>query len=49
MVEEFLVPPVINWVATFLWAASGGIVAIRKRFDVVGVFVLALLSQRAEA
>jgi uncharacterized membrane protein YeiH len=44
MVEEFLVPPVINWVATFLWAASGGIVAIRKRFDVVGVFVLALLS-----
>ena len=44
MLNEFLVPPVINWVATFLWAASGGIVAIRKRFDVVGVFVLALLS-----
>ena len=33
----------INWVATFLWAASGGIVAIRKRFDVVGVFVVAVL------
>jgi len=44
MAGEFLVPPVINWVATFLWATSGGIVAIRKRLDVVGVFVLALLS-----
>jgi uncharacterized membrane protein YeiH len=44
MVEEFLVPPVINWVATFLWAISGGIIAIRRRFDIVGVFVLALLS-----
>jgi len=44
MTEVFLVPPVINWFATFLWAVSGGIIAVRRKFDVVGVFVIALLS-----
>lgn len=36
--------PLLDYVATFSWAASGAVVAIRKRFDIVGVFVVALLS-----
>jgi uncharacterized membrane protein YeiH len=41
---DFRVPVLFDYVATFAWAASGAVVAIRKRFDIVGVFVVALLS-----
>lgn len=41
---DFRVPVLFDYVATFSWAASGAVVAIRKRFDLVGVFVVALLS-----
>jgi len=42
--SEFQVPVLFNYVATFTWAVSGAIVAIRRRFDIVGVFVVALLA-----
>lgn len=40
----FQVPIAFDYVATFTWAVSGAIVAIRRRFDIVGVFIVALLS-----
>src|SRR5687767_11247685 len=40
----FQVPVAFDYVATFTWAVSGAIVAIRRRFDIVGVFIVALLS-----
>ena len=40
----FRVPVLFEYVATFAWAVSGAVVAIRKRFDITGVFVIALLS-----
>ena len=42
--SDFQVPILFDYVATFTWAVSGAIVAIQRRFDVVGVFVIALLS-----
>ena len=39
-----MVPWIINWVGTFLWAISGGFAAIHKKCDVMGVFVIALVS-----
>jgi uncharacterized membrane protein YeiH len=41
---SFEIPPTLDYVATFTWAASGALVGIRKHFDVTGVFVIALLS-----
>ena len=41
---SFQVPVAFDYVATFTWAVSGAIVAIRRRFDIVGVFVVALLA-----
>lgn len=41
---DFRVPLLFDYAATFAWAASGAVVAIRKRFDVVGIFIVALLS-----
>ncbi len=41
---DFQVPILFDYVATFTWAVSGAIVAIRRRYDIVGVFVVALLS-----
>lgn len=41
---EFQVPISFDYVATFTWAVSGAIVAIRRRLDIVGVFVIALLA-----
>jgi uncharacterized membrane protein YeiH len=38
----FQVPILFDYVATFTWAVSGAIVAIRKRFDIIGVFIVAL-------
>ena len=42
--EVFRVPLLFDYAATFSWAVSGAVVAIRRRFDVVGVFIVALLS-----
>jgi uncharacterized membrane protein YeiH len=42
--EAFRLPLVFDYVATFSWAISGAVVAIRRRFDLTGVFVVALLS-----
>jgi uncharacterized membrane protein YeiH len=44
MDASFQIPPTIDYIATFTWAASGALVGIRKHFDVVGVFVIALVS-----
>jgi uncharacterized membrane protein YeiH len=41
---EFQVPIAFDYTATFTWAVSGAIVAIRKRFDIVGVFIIAALT-----
>ena len=41
---EFQVPILFDYVATFTWAVSGAIVAIRRRFDITGVFIVALLA-----
>ena len=41
---DFQVPIAFDYVATFTWAVSGAIVAIRRRLDIIGVFVLALLA-----
>jgi uncharacterized membrane protein YeiH len=41
---EFQVPILLDYLATFMWAVSGAVVAIRKRYDMMGVFVIALLS-----
>jgi len=40
----FQVPVLFDYVATFTWAVSGAIVAIRKRFDIIGVFIVSLLT-----
>jgi uncharacterized membrane protein YeiH len=42
--DAFRVPLLFEYVATFSWAVSGTLVAIRKQFDVTGVFVIAMLS-----
>lgn len=44
MTEQFQVPLYLDWIATFAWALSGAIVGVKKGFDVVGVFVIALVS-----
>jgi uncharacterized membrane protein YeiH len=41
---DFQVPILFDYVATFTWAVSGAIVAIQRRFDIIGVFVVATLS-----
>jgi uncharacterized membrane protein YeiH len=41
---EFQVPVLFDYVATFTWAVSGAIVAIRRRLDITGVFIVALLA-----
>ncbi len=40
----FQIPPFFDYGATFAWAASGAVVGIRKGFDIVGVFIIAMLS-----
>jgi len=44
MPQEFVVPWIINWLGTLLWATSGGLAAVRRKCDVMGVFVIALVS-----
>jgi uncharacterized membrane protein YeiH len=41
---DFQVPILFDYIATFTWAVSGAIVAIRRRFDITGVFIVALLA-----
>lgn len=41
---EFRVPIGFEYIATFSWAASGALVGIRKHYDVVGVFTIALIA-----
>lgn len=41
---NFQVPVAFDYVATFTWAVSGAIVAIRRRFDITGVFIVSLLA-----
>jgi uncharacterized membrane protein YeiH len=42
--DAFRLPLVFDYVATLSWAVSGAVVAIRRRFDLTGVFIVALLS-----
>ena len=42
--SAFRVPMLFDYAATLAWATSGAVVGIRKGYDIVGVFVIALLS-----
>ncbi len=44
MQPEFQIPPLFGYAAVFLWALSGAIVGMHKRYDLAGVFVIALLA-----
>lgn len=44
MPPEFQVPAIFDYSATFLWAVSGAIVALHKRYDFAGVLVVALVA-----
>lgn len=44
MIDEFQVPLYLDWLAVFAWAISGAIVGVKRGFDEVGVFVIALVS-----
>ena len=41
---EFELPPLFDYFATFLWALSGAIVGMHKRYDMAGIVVIALLA-----
>jgi uncharacterized membrane protein YeiH len=43
-VYDFHVPPALDYLATFSWAVSGAAVAIHKRFDLMGVLVVAVVA-----
>jgi uncharacterized membrane protein YeiH len=38
------IPPRFDYFATFLWALSGAILGMHKRYDMAGVCVIALLA-----
>jgi uncharacterized membrane protein YeiH len=40
----FRIPPLLDYGATFLWAVTGALVAVRRGCDIVGVGVIALVS-----
>ena len=42
--DDFQLPLLLEYVATLTWATTGAMVGVRKRFDITGVFVVALLS-----
>lgn len=44
MPDQFHVPIYLEWVATFAWALSGALVGVKREFDEVGVFVIAVVS-----
>lgn len=39
-----LLPSIFDYVATLFWAMSGAIVAARRGYDILGIFILALVS-----
>ena len=40
----FTIPAYFDYAATVTWALSGAVVGVRRSYDIVGVFVVALLS-----
>jgi uncharacterized membrane protein YeiH len=42
--QAFYVPTLFDYLAAFTWATSGAVVGIRKRYDIFGVFMIALIS-----
>lgn len=40
----FLLPPFFDYAATFLWAVSGALVGARRGYDIIGVFMIAMVS-----
>lgn len=44
MLEHVLFVDVLNWIGTLTFAATGALVALRKRFDIIGVLVLAAVT-----
>ena len=42
--NDFLLPPFFDYAATFFWAISGALVAARRGYDIVGIFILAMVS-----
>ncbi len=42
--SQFQVPFLLDFVALFLWAVSGAIIGMHKRYDFTGVLVVALLA-----
>ena len=41
---EFRIPVYFDYFATFAWAVSGALIGVHRRYDLVGVFVIALVS-----
>lgn len=41
---QFQIPFLLDYLAVFLWAMSGAIVGMHKRYDLAGVLVIALLA-----
>src|SRR5271170_1005580 len=44
MQGEFAIPLYFDYFATFAWALSGAVVGARRGYDIIGVFVIALVS-----
>ncbi len=44
MQGELFVPVYFDYFATFAWAFSGAVVGVRRGYDIVGVFLVALVS-----
>jgi uncharacterized membrane protein YeiH len=42
--DEFQVPFIFDYVATFAWATTGSIVGVRKGYDLTGVIFVAVIS-----
>jgi len=42
--REFTIPVYFDYFATFTWAVSGALIGVYRRYDLVGVFVIALIS-----
>jgi len=42
--REFTIPVYFDYFATFTWAVSGALIGVYRRYDLVGVFVIALVS-----
>jgi uncharacterized membrane protein YeiH len=42
--NDFLLPPFFDYAATFFWAISGALVGARRGYDLIGIFILAMVS-----